>query len=111
MYIYILLAFTDRSSHRREQRSSFVGCLEVGCSSGPSSASGIWRRVRSACASQEDGREDELLVRRAAFDTQDSDSDDDDDVERHFARLEETTTKAVGVWPPPVFASHSWFVI
>ncbi|CAL1167005.1 unnamed protein product [Cladocopium goreaui] len=96
---------------RREQREHFVGCLEVGCSSGRAAcAAGIWRRLRIASASQEDGREHELLVRRSMQGAEESGSDEED-VERHVARLEQTTPKAFGVWPPPIFPSHSWFAI
>ena len=62
-------------------------------------------------------------------------AEDEGDVERHVARLERTSSKdftasrcgfcpiygtdrrrswgaqAHGVWPPPVFPSHSWFFI
>ncbi|CAK9097816.1 unnamed protein product [Durusdinium trenchii] len=98
---------------RREQRSDFVGCIDAGCSSGVTgSALGLWRRLRRACANQEDGREQELLVRRSALGgEEDSEDSEDGDVERHITRLEQTRVKAHGVWPPPAFPSHSWFLI
>eukprot|EP00913_Durusdinium_trenchii_P033492 g31357.t1 len=61
---------------------------------------------------KEDGREQELLVRRSALDAEeDSEDSEDGDVERHITRLEQTRVKAHGVWPPPAFPSHSWFLI
>ncbi|CAK9097938.1 unnamed protein product [Durusdinium trenchii] len=101
------------SARRREQRSDFVGCIDAGCSSGVTgSALGLWRRLRRACANQEDGREQELLVRRSALGgEEDSEDSEDGDVERHITRLEQTRVKAHGVWPPPAFPSHSWFLI
>ncbi|CAJ1421225.1 unnamed protein product, partial [Effrenium voratum] len=88
-------------SARREQHGH-VGCIDVGLSGG---AAAIWRRLQEA---SQEGEERELLVQPSFLGGEESDSDE---VERHVARLEQTSAKARGVWPPPVFPSHSWYVI
>ncbi|CAK9026138.1 Cytochrome P450 86B1 [Durusdinium trenchii] len=102
---------------------------QAGCSSGVTgSALGLWRRLRRACANQDWDVPNKLTYRmllgnagKACFalevvktircTAEDSEDSEDGDVERHITRLEQTRVKAHGVWPPPAFPSHSWFLI